>query len=150
MLKKLLDAASAATPLGWVRLAAVALLGLGVLVLLWSAFIRPGEMKAESAANKAEATVAKGEAAKAADAARIVENTHETIRTIERTTITNERQIRAAEGADAPLAPDVARALRAALCVRHAYQLHPACDQLPGTDPAGVAGADAGGKPAAG
>lgn len=150
MLKKLLDAASAATPLGWARLAAVLLLGIGVLVLLWSAFIRPGELKAEAATARAETTVAKGEAAKGADARRITEETHETIRTIERQTIINERTIRAAAGADQPMAPDVAAAGRAALCLRHAYQLHPACQQLPDADPAGVAGADAGRQPAAG
>lgn len=128
--------------------------GLALLALLsgvyWAVFIRPDQLKADAAQAKAETTVAKGEAAKAADAARIVENTHEILRTIERTTITNERQIRAADGAEQPMAPDVVRAGRAALCLRHAYKLHPACNQLPDADSAGVAGTDAGRQPAAG
>jgi hypothetical protein len=141
---------AAQAALGWLTglsLAVRIALGAGALllagVLVWWLFLRPSQLKAEAVNARADATVAKGESAKAADAARIVENTHEILRTIERTTITNEREIRAAEGADAPMAPDVVRAGRAALCLRHAYKLHPACNQLPDADPPGMAGADA-------
>jgi hypothetical protein len=146
---KAIPSAFTALSLAW-RLAIVAGILIIAGVLAWWLFIRPGQLKEAAAQAKAETTVAKGEAAKAADARQITESTHEILRTIERQTIINERTIRAADGADSPMAPDVVRAGRAALCLRHAYQLHPACNQLPVADPAGVAGADAGGQPAAG
>jgi hypothetical protein len=148
---------AAQAALGWLTglsLAVRIALGAGALllagVLVWWLFLRPSQLKAEAVNARADATVAKGEAAKGADARQIQEKTHEIIRTIERQTIINERTIRAAPGAGQPMAPDVARAGRAALCLRHAYRGDPACQQLPGADPAGVAGTDAGRQPAAG
>ena len=120
------------------RLVAIVLLGIGVAVLVWALFIRPGQLKADAALQKAGATVAVGEAAKANDARQIVENTHEITRTIERQTVTNERLIRAAPGAGDLVADDVDRAGRAALCLRASYQSDPACNIVPGPDPKGV------------
>jgi hypothetical protein len=132
------------------RIAAVVLLAIGIAVLWWALFIRPGDLKNETRVATSGAVVATGEAAKAADAARIVENTHEIERTIERQTITNERVIRAAPGAGDAVSADVDRAGRAALCLRHAYRLHPACQQLSGAGAGLDAGADAGRAPAGG
>ena len=86
------------------RIAAVLLLAAGICVLWWALFIRPGQLKQANVNANAGAVVATGEAAKAADAAKIVESTHEIQRTIERQTITNARIIRAAPGAGDPVA----------------------------------------------
>jgi hypothetical protein len=138
------------TPAIIARLAAVIFLAIGIGVLIWALFIRPGQLKDDIRAATATATVATGEAAKAADAAKIVENTHEITRTIERQTITNEKLIRAAPGAGDLVAADVDRAGRAALCLRAVYRLHPACNIVPGADAPLDAATDAGGGPAGG
>lgn len=111
-------------------------------------FLAPGRAKKAVATANTEATVSKGEANKASDARAITETRSETIRTIERQTITNERLIRAAPGAGDAVAPDLDRAGRAALCLRHAYRADPACQQLPRPDTEGVVGGDTGRAPA--
>lgn len=135
---------------GWVRLALAAALAIGVVVLLWALFMRPGQLKADAALQRAGAVVATGETNKAADARGITERTHETIRTIERQTVINERTIRAAPGAGDAISVDLDRAGRGALCLRYAYSADPACVQLPDPDSANVDGTDAGGDAASG
>jgi hypothetical protein len=130
--------------LAW-RLAVVGGIVLLTVLLADWLFFRPARLAADNVTIKAGATVAKGEVAKAADAAKIVENTHEIVRTIERQTIVNERTIRAAPDAGQLVAPGVDRAGRAALCMRHAYRDHPSCQQLPGAGAALDHGADPGG-----
>lgn len=125
--------------------AGLLLLVVGLGVLIWALFFRPGQLKADAAAARTETTVAQGEVAKAADARAVTERQNDVIREIERTTITNERTIRAAPGASDPVPDAVDRALRAALCMRRAYHSSPACHQLPDADPAYLAGADTGG-----
>lgn len=102
-----------------------------VLGLLWfgidRVFYAPGRAKVAVAAAKSDAIVATGESNKAADARAVTESIHEITRTIERQTITNERTIRAAQGAGDLVGIDVDRAGRAALCLRKAYVDAPVC-----------------------
>lgn len=129
--------------LAW-RLATIgAIVALTILLADWL-FFRPARLQQAAVTANAGAVVAKGEVGKAADAAKITEKTHEIERTIERQTIINERTIRAAAGADTPMAADVDRALRDSLCLRFAYRGDPACQQLPGAGAAVDGGADAG------
>ncbi len=106
------------------RVAAVALLAIGIGVLIWALFFRPAELKADVAVAKAGATVATGRQAAAEDATRIVERYHDRtteIRTIQASGIAAVEQAvdDAAGGA----------AARRAICLLdHARQLSdPAC-----------------------
>lgn len=126
------------------RVGAVALLGVGIAVLIWTLFIRPGELKADVAVAKAGATVATGRQAAAEDATKIVERYHD--RTTEIRTIQTEGVAAVAAALDDAAGGAAAR--RAICLLDHARQLSdPAC-QLFEAGAEKREGADAGLAPA--
>jgi hypothetical protein len=107
------------------RVAAVALLAIGVGVLIWALFIRPGELKADVAVAKAGAIVATGRQAAAEDQTRIVERYHD--RTTEIRTIQTEGVAAVAAALDDAAGGAAAR--RAICLLDPARQLSdPACE----------------------
>lgn len=122
------------------RIVALTMLAAGIAVVLWSAFIRPGQLKSQPAISKAESTVATGREAAAQDATHIVERYHDRTTEI--------RTIQSAGVAAVLAAPDAVAggvAARRAICLLdNERQLSdPACELLkarPGIDQAPGAG----------
>jgi hypothetical protein len=125
-------------PADWGRIGAVALLGIGLMALLWFVFLRPAQLKQQAAGATATAAQAGAQVKAAGDAAVITHRYTETIREVERVRDKGNAAIAAAEGADQPLAPDVYSAFVGALCLRESRAGDPACQRV---QPAG--GADA-------
>lgn len=98
----------------------------GIAGLLW----KLGVLNAFAAKQRGEAIVqqetAKATGTAAAQAVTITNEVHREITRIDEITRRNEDEITAAAGADAH-APDVAAALRSALCLRTVYLDSPAC-----------------------
>ncbi len=123
----------------WGRVAAVAVLGIGLMALLWFVFLRPAQLKQQAAGGTAAAAQASAQVKAAGDAAVITHRYTETIREVERVRDEGNAAIAAAEGADQPLAPDVYAAFVGALCLRESRAGDPACQRVQpagGADPA--------------
>lgn len=125
-------------PADWGRIAAVAIVGIGLMALLWFVFLRPAQLKQQAAGATATAAQAGAQVKAAGDAAVITHRYTKEIREVERVRDEGNAAIAAAEGADQPLAPDVYAAFVGALCLRESRAGDPACQRL---QPAG--GADA-------
>jgi hypothetical protein len=130
------------------RLALLAVAGLvvaGVLAFaVWWLFLRPRAAKVEAATARVEAATAAGTAGTAQDALKITVDVQQQRVAIDTITRENDRAIHIAAGATDQVGADVARAGRAALCLRAAYQHQPECAALRGTgEGVGAAGGDA-------
>jgi hypothetical protein len=119
------------------RLALLAVCGLllaGVLAFaLWWVFLRPRAAKVEAATARVEAATATGTAGASKEALKITVDVQQQRVAIDTITRENDRAIQIAAGSTDAVGPDVARAGRAALCLRAAYQHQPECLALRGT-----------------
>jgi hypothetical protein len=130
------------------RLALFAVAGLlvaGALAFaLWWLFVRPRAAKVEAATARVEEATATGTAGASQDALKITVDVQQQRVAIDTITRENDRAIHIAAGSTEKVGPDVARAGRAALCLRAAYQHQPECSALRGAgEGVGPAGDDA-------
>jgi len=136
-------------PIGGMRAAgrAIALLcALGVTgFALWWVLARPRAAQVEAAGARVEAATSAGTAGASRDAMKITLDVVAQRAAIAAITEENERAIQSAAGAAEPIGPDLARAARAALCMRDAYRADPGCAAVRGSgESVGVPGTDAG------
>lgn len=112
-------------------LAALALLALLLIGLgIWWFLLRPGRQQDKAAGAQAEATIAAAAPRIARDTLKEVDRYHEKTTEIRTITAAGNAAIAAADGAAHPMAPAVAAAGRAALCMHKIYRAHPGCAGL--------------------
>lgn len=146
------EVAAAVTGRAWAKLAIYAVAAILVIALLWICIHRLFFAGREAQQQHANDVVQTGQAAAAAEgsakAVETVRQVHDEYHRIDLVTRRNEDAITHATGAEAT-APDVARALHDALCLRDAYRGEPDCAGVqPAAEGIGAAGADAGRLPA--
>lgn len=123
------------------RLIAGAVLIAIAVALCWYVLIRPRQLATAAATARIEAAGSAATAGAATDAIRIGRDHDRAIAHIDSITKEGEHAVTSAPGADAE-SPEVAHALRAAVCVHAAHRADPACSAVSG-DHRGIGDADA-------
>ncbi|QNQ09235.1 hypothetical protein [Sphingomonas alpina] len=118
------------------RIAAYAVAGIVALIaigaVLWFVFVRPRALQTQAASSRIEAAGSAATAGAARDTVKLQVEHSRQIVAIEVQTKEGEHAVHSAQGANVA-SPDVAAAMRAALCVSGSHRADPACSAVRGS-----------------